>query len=132
MPWDGAPHGSFTTPDATPWLPMADPATCNVEAQRADPASVLCLVHDALALRRATPALRSGDYRRLPAPDGVWAWRRGEAVVALNLGDAPAELSTPGAPHTVALGTDPARAGSGASDTLVLGPWEGVVALPAR
>jgi alpha-glucosidase len=130
MPWDGAPHGSFTTPDATPWLPMADPAACNVEEQRSDPGSVLTFAHDLLALRRATPALTTGGYRRLPAPDGVWAWCRGDtAVVALNFGDAPVVAEVPGGAHRIAVGTDPARAGTEASGTLALGAWEGIVAL---
>ena len=47
-----------------PWLPIAaDAATRNVDAQRADRASLLWLYKELLALRRATPAL---EQRRVP------------------------------------------------------------------
>jgi len=132
MPWDGGPGGGFSVPGVAPWLPMADPAACNVAAQRADPGSVLSLVRDAIALRRRLPDLHAGSYRRLPAPDGVWAWRRGEAtVVALNLADAPADVALPPGPHHVVLGTDRAREGTVVTTTVPLGGWEGVVLRPA-
>jgi len=127
MPWDGGPNGGFSAPGPTPWLPMTDPAACNVAAQRADPASVLWFVRDVIALRRGSPDLHGGDYREMAVPDGVWAWRRGEStVVALNLGDLPAALDLPGA-HHVLIGTDRARDGSDAPSPVRLGPWEGVV-----
>jgi alpha-glucosidase len=39
MQWDASPTGGFTTGE--PWLPPIDPAERNVEAQRADPDSLL-------------------------------------------------------------------------------------------
>jgi len=39
MQWDGSASGGFTTGE--PWLPLVDPAERNVEAQRADPDSLL-------------------------------------------------------------------------------------------
>lgn len=39
MQWDASPTGGFTTGD--PWLPPIDPEERNVEAQRADPGSLL-------------------------------------------------------------------------------------------
>jgi alpha-glucosidase len=39
MQWDASTTGGFTT--GTPWLPPIDPADRNVEAQRADPGSLL-------------------------------------------------------------------------------------------
>jgi alpha-glucosidase len=39
MQWDASATGGFTT--GTPWLPPIDPADRNVEAQRADPGSLL-------------------------------------------------------------------------------------------
>ena len=59
----------------------------NVADQRADPDSALHLTRDLIALRRAEADLRAGAYETLPAPDGAWAWRRGDGfAVALNLG----------------------------------------------
>jgi alpha-glucosidase len=56
-------------------------------------------------VRRASEDLRSGTYERLPAPDSVWAFRRGAAtVVAVNLSD-----------HATALEGHQLR------------PWEGLV-----
>jgi hypothetical protein len=46
-----------------------------------------------LARRRATTDLREGAYESVPAPAGVWAYRRGEStLVALNLGDEAAQF----------------------------------------
>ena len=128
MPWDAGPHGGFTDPGATPWLPMPDPAACNVADQRADPGSVLHLARDAIALRRRSDDLRAGGYASLPAPGAVWAWRRGSSTaVALNFGDEPAEVHLGGPAHRVVLRTGPARRDDGATTTLTIGPWEGAV-----
>ena len=47
-----------------------------MEAQRADPGSILHLYRRILAARRASPALRQGDQELLPGPGGVLVWRR--------------------------------------------------------
>ena len=126
VPWRAGPEGGFTEPGTRTWLPMADPDRCNVEDQRADAGSVLTLVRDLLALRRRTPDLRTGAYRVLTAPDGVWAWRRGDVVtVVLNLSDEAAAVTL--SPGLVLLGTDRGRDHGDVGDTLALGPWEGVV-----
>jgi alpha-glucosidase len=75
IPWTAdAGHGW----PADPWLPWPpDPAARSVEAQRADPDSMLQLCRAALALRRASPALRLGTVRLLDdTPDGVLAYER--------------------------------------------------------
>jgi glycosidase len=88
---------------SNPWLPVGGGTT--VEEQRDDPESILSFTSDVIARRRASPDLRAGDYESLPAPRGVWAYRRGEStVVALNLSDEPAGFE----------GRD-------------LAPWEGVI-----
>ena len=82
---DGGPGAGFTERRVEPWLPFGDP-TRNVAAQREDPGSTLHLVRDLIALRRERADLRDGAYETLPAPDGAWAYRRGDGtVVALNL-----------------------------------------------
>jgi alpha-glucosidase len=125
MPWSDEPGAGFTSADTEPWLPLGD-LSANVAGQRADPGSVLNLVRDLIALRRAGDDLRIGAYEELEAPDGAWAYRRGErATVALNLSDAPVTVA--GGRGRVAVGTDRARDGEDAGDAVALAPWEGVV-----
>jgi glycosidase len=125
MPWNDAPGAGFTTGGTTPWLPVGDTSR-NVAAQREDPASTLHLVRDLIALRRERADLTAGDYATLLAPDGAWAYRRGDGTaVALNLSDAP--VSVDGIAGRVLVGTDRARDGAEAGGTLELAPWEGVV-----
>jgi alpha-glucosidase len=130
MQWDASPGAGFTRGE--PWLPIhPDSATRNVEAQRWDSASLLHLYRDLIALRRATPALERGSLVMRDAPEGVLAWDRHEgpshAVVALNLGDAPARVElgggrVAGGLHTTFGAALPARA-----EIMELGPCEGVV-----
>jgi alpha-glucosidase len=57
-----------------------------VETLRARQDSVLHLYRRVIRMRRDSPALRCGDQRQLPAPEGVLAYRReadGEARVML-------------------------------------------------
>jgi alpha-glucosidase len=83
MPWNGG--------WSTPWLPLGGGTT--VAEQRADPESILSFTRDLIARRRASPDLLEGAYENLPAPPGVWAYRRGDAtVVALNLAEEPARF----------------------------------------
>jgi alpha-glucosidase len=128
MPWDDGPHGGFTSPDATPWLPMADPTACNVQDQRDDPGSVLRLVHDILTLRRRTPDLVTGAYVSLPGTGASWMWRRGSrTVVALNMSDDPVEMALPAGAVHVLIGTDRSRDATTIAHKLDLWPWEGIV-----
>jgi len=127
MPWTAGPGAGFTAAGVEPWLPFGDLAV-NVAAQRADPGSVLHLVRDLIALRRADDALHAGPYTPLDAPDGAWAYRRGErAAVALNLSDA--GVVVPGLTGRVEIGTDRARDGDALEGAVALGPWEGIVAI---
>jgi alpha-glucosidase len=126
MPWRDDPGGGFTAPGVEPWLPFGDLAAANVAAQREDPGSTLHLVRDLVALRRERPDLRAGAYATLPAPDGAWAYRRGDGTaVALNLSDEPVRVD--GVEGTVLVGTDRARDGAATAGPLELGPWEAVV-----
>jgi alpha-glucosidase len=87
MQWDAGPHGGFTT--GTPWLPAVDPAERNVADQRGDRGSLWTLHRDLIALRRG---LR-GELEPVAAePGGLLAYRRGDVVVALNLGRETVEL----------------------------------------
>ena len=86
IPWDGTAGHGWTGPPWLPWPP--DPQSRNVQAQRADPGSILHLFRHLLATRRASPALSLGDLVLLDAPPGVLAWQRRHGadhrVVAVN------------------------------------------------
>src|SRR3954470_6987237 len=91
MPWDGGPHGGFSS--AEPWLPMGDISTCNVERQRADPRSLLTLYRELLQLRRREAALQLGDYKPLRSRNDIMAYQRvldgSRIAVLLNPVDQP-------------------------------------------
>jgi alpha-glucosidase len=76
--WDDSTAGGFTTGE--PWLPLVGPYEVNVEAQRADPRSMLTLVRELIRLRRTLP----DDFELLEASAGVVAFARGDHVIALN------------------------------------------------
>jgi glycosidase len=98
MPWDASPNAGFTT--GAPWLPLnADWRTRNVETQSADPASMLSLHRNLLALRRARPELVLGDVRLLDAEGDVLAYERRledqRSLIVLNLSAAPQSFALP-------------------------------------
>jgi alpha-glucosidase len=134
MQWQPGPGAGFTTGD--PWLPLAaDADRRNVAAQRDEPGSILHLYRELLALRRAEPALHAGEYERLEAPAGVFAFERrlggARALVALNLGDAPCEVELEDAPVRRALSTDRARVLPARAGRLALAAAEGLLLLLA-
>jgi alpha-glucosidase len=95
LPWNGG--------WSDPWLPVGADVP-PVAVQRDDDGSFLSFARTLIAQRRANPDLVDGAYESLPAPEGVWAFRRGErTTVAVNLSDEGVEL-----------------------DGLRLRPWEGV------
>jgi alpha-glucosidase len=126
MHWRNVPGGGFTTATTKPWLPLGDLAAYNVEDQRADPASILTLTRDLIALRKRSPDLQTGAYTSLPSPSGVWAWRRGDgtAVVA-NLSDNDETLE--GVGGRVLIGTDRGRDGDSLHRSITLRGWEALV-----
>jgi alpha-glucosidase len=129
MHWEAGPGAGFTEPDVRPWLPVGRNGEANVADQRDDPDSVLSFVRELIALRRAEPDLHSGDYRTVAAPDGVWAWRRGDAMVAaVNLSDEAAVVED--VEGHVRVATRRERTGEQVGGRLELAPWEGVVAGP--
>jgi alpha-glucosidase len=126
MPWEGEGHAGFCPDDVEPWLPLGPLEGVNVAAQREDPASVLHLTRDLVALRAAREDLATGAFASLPAPEGVWAYRRGaDTVVALNLTGSPARVS--GVSGRVLLAADRSLDGSRAVASLSLAPWAAVV-----
>jgi alpha-glucosidase len=84
IPWDATPSHGWGAETWLPWPPEAEER--NVETLRARQDSVLHLYRRVIRMRRDSPALRCGDQRQLPAPEGVLAYRReadGEARVML-------------------------------------------------
>jgi alpha-glucosidase len=125
MPWTGAPGRGFCPDGVEPWLPFGDPAV-NVEAQEADPRSMLALHRRLLALRRSSGDLAEGAYETLVAGPAVLAYRRGSGtVVALNLGDEPASAAVRGE-IVLTTGLD-GREGERVEGSLTLCGGEGAV-----
>jgi alpha-glucosidase len=119
MPWTR--KGEWTHP----WLPLEDTSR-NVEDQLADAGSTLHFTRELIALRKQLPDLRGGAYAALPAPEGAWAWRRGDGiVVALNLGSGPVEIE--GIEGSIVLATIRDREGHDVSGRLALERHQGVV-----
>jgi alpha-glucosidase len=126
MQWAGSPDAGFTRPGVEPWLPVGDAAACNVGDQRRDPASLLRLCRDLIALRRGRPELRTGSSSMLEAPAAAWVWRRGtDTVVAVNCSERAVEIAV--GPGTILIGTVRDRDGREIDDRLRLDPWEAVV-----
>ena len=133
MPWTGGPGGGFTAAGVRPWLPMADPALCNVADQEGDPGSALELCRRTIAARSANEALAVGSYRSLPSPGGTWAYVRGDgdgdgATVLLNMSNETASFD--GVAGTVTVSTEHGLEGSSVVGALALPPWGGAVVTP--
>ena len=130
MQWDASANAGFTT--GAPWLPVAAGAgSVNVEAQRRDPSSLFSFYRRLLRIRRASESLRSGRYRSLPSPRGVYLFERattGERlVVALNFTATRRKVALARERPSLVLSSDPGREGLGDGD-VVLGPHEGLIA----
>ena len=126
MPWSGGPGGGFTSPGVRTWLPMADPAQCNVADQEGDPDSVLELCRRAIAARAASDDLAVGPYRSLGSPESTWAFVRGEGTtVLLNMSGTPATFD--GVRGTVTVATGHELEGSSIEGALTLPAWSGAV-----
>jgi len=69
--------------------------------------------------------LRVGDSVPIEAPTGAWMWRRGRAVVALNLSDQP--VGVEGVDGAIRLSTRSGREDETVSGALTLAAFEGVV-----
>jgi alpha-glucosidase len=140
MQWSTGAHAGFS--QGKPWLRLAhDWATCNVEAQQADAASMLALYRRLIALRRAEPALHAGAWEPLDGGADMLAYARTFAqrrlVVLLNFGQAPRGIESAklgvaaGAGARVLASTQAGREGVRA-EPLVLQPFEGVVLAAPR
>lgn len=88
LPWSGTtvPFGfSPAGASAAPWLPQpVGWGSYSVEAEAADPGSMLSLYRRALAIRRAEPALGSPELHWLDLGPGVLAFTRGTGFTCVT------------------------------------------------
>jgi len=132
MRWEPGRTAGFTTGE--PWLPVGDPDDGSVEAQRADPSSMLSLYRSLIWLRRRSSALRWGSFRPRDAGRDVFAYERASQderlFVALNFSQREKAVGVEGLPSHGVLeaSTVPGRArGPVPLHPLGLGPLEGVI-----
>jgi alpha-glucosidase len=132
MQWAPAPHAGFST--AETWLPVSDDcAVVNVAVEERDPASILNLYRELLALRRAHEALSTGDYYPIAMSGDLLAYmRRGSSaafLVALNLGGDPYAMSMRqiGLKGRIVLSTHLDRKGETLEEDVVLRANEGLI-----
>ena len=78
MQWDGSPNAGFTSPSATPWLPIPPSSkTVNVALESREDDSLLNWYKQLILLRRDNPALREGGLTMLNGTDNkVLSWLR--------------------------------------------------------
>jgi glycosidase len=87
---------------------------------------MLALARDLISLRKMTEDLSTGSYESVAAPEGVWAWRRGDFVlVVLNMSDTRQRLE--GFSGRIMIGTSRARDGEAVDGVVSLEAWEGLV-----
>ncbi len=109
MSWSGDPRtGGFTT--GAPYRALsANVSTNNVQAQAADPASLLGFYKAMLALRQQRPALRSGSYDNAVAAGQVLSFQRRlgdeRVLVVINYGAA-TTATVSGLPANATLAAD--------------------------
>jgi alpha-glucosidase len=88
LPWSGttAPFGfSPAGASADPWLPQPeDWSRYTVDAEAADPRSMLSLYRAALGIRRSSPELGDGPLTFLELGPDVLAFRRGSGFVSIT------------------------------------------------
>lgn len=134
IPWDQTATAGFTTGE--PWLPLGDGhESRSVEAQKADPESMLALTRALLDLRRRERALSLGDWHTLAVAGDVLAFVRifeqRRLFVVLNLDAVPKnvrfEESLSG---RIELSTDPKRTHDHVGDRLELDGDEAVIIVP--
>ncbi|HRA46961.1 MAG TPA: alpha-amylase family glycosyl hydrolase [Thermomicrobiales bacterium] len=134
MQWDTSPNAGFTTPAATPWLPLADDwETRNVAVEKDDAKSILNLTEELLVLRGTHPALAHGDWEAIGGlPEECLVYTRSTAeqrlLVALNLTDTEHQFMLPyTGTGLVITSTGKDRTGKISLTFMVLQPNEGIL-----
>jgi alpha-glucosidase len=134
MLWLPKANAGFTTPEATPWLPLQqDWPTANANVQSQQPRSLLNLYRKLLQLRRQHDTLHAGGIADIAAEGNVLRFRRtalanGESTdfqMLFNLGAEPATTNC--AAGTIVLTTLMDGEGSRAEGTITLEGGEGLM-----
>ena len=97
MQWDAS------DPDVTYLPPHPSPERPNVADSQADPDSLLNLVRELIALRKANPSLGAAGSVEILNPGYPFVYRRGEFTVAVNPSFTPVTADIP-APGELVLG----------------------------
>jgi maltose alpha-D-glucosyltransferase/alpha-amylase len=108
MQWDGSANAGFSTaPPERLYLPIdPDPGRPTVEAQRADPRSLLRLVRDLIALRRGNRVLGSHGTTEVLNAGYPFVYRRGgQFLVAVNPRATAAAVPLSASPGSLVLGS---------------------------
>lgn len=130
MQWSTADDAGFGS--RNPWMPLAEhPRAITVEAQRADPGSVLHFYRDLIALRHAEPTIADGATRMLDTgPIPIMSYLRETAsaslLVVANLSSTEQELPALLEPYLSSSTAPLLHTGPrGGPDTLA--PWQAFV-----
>lgn len=133
MQWNDRPYAGFST--TTPWLrPGSNYKKINVEQQKKDPDSHLCLYRRLILLRQSEPSLMWGDYKPVFSDHQAISYIRqldGEKafLIVLNLSHRPCYLQLHH--HTihgkVVLSTSSELEGLEVTETMYLSGDEGMI-----
>ncbi len=130
MAWDAdAAHGGFS--EGKPWLPVAEVHTAQaVDAQHANPTSMLNFYRAMIAYRKTQSALIKGSFAVIEADETFIAFKRelGDSTVlcAFNLSDEPRDMTLPDGNWQIDE-TAPFNV-SGTDTNPVLPPWQALFA----
>ena len=133
MQWDGSEYAGFST--TKPWLRLsATTKRVNVEREKEDLHSHLCLYRKLIGLRQREPSLMWGEYKPLYADQQALAYIRqapGEKsfLVALNLSHRPAYINIEHQQISgkVVLSTSTELEGTAVSERIQLSGDEGII-----
>jgi alpha-glucosidase len=130
MQWNASENAGFTVAQK-PWLPVPPSYTAlNVQAEEADPNSLLAWYRSLIRLKKSTPALARGSYSLLDTTNiSVLSWLRQApgvpaVVVAANFTPQPQIVSLAAAgPHARTLLKTPGAADPKSLDQIALPPF---------
>jgi alpha-glucosidase len=129
MLWDGSKYAGFSS--AKPWLPVNnDAASRSLKIQEKDRSSIYSWYKDLLALRKKTPALRSGSWKEIVSGnDDLFVYTRQEGkktvTVLLNFSNTQQHAGNTAEGKTL-LSTE-RKTGSSIKGGIILQPYEALI-----
>lgn len=116
LPWEPDRTAlGFTTGEA--WMPSPHDHSRSRQTQHGDPESTLHFIRSVIALRKGTPALRTGGQTISADGDVISLTRTGDSLVKVHLNTKTTPVRVPGTTSALML-----RRATLADDTLTLGP----------